>query len=89
MYVIGVYFTAELLAKAAYKETVGRISILMSKIHQSMTFSSVKMAQNYANFLHQIPWYKYDFLAARAELKANNPKSLRNKEYQFALGVEI
>lgn len=37
MYVIGVYFTAELLAKAAYKETVGRISILMSKIHQSMT----------------------------------------------------
>jgi len=55
MYVIGVYFTAELLAKAAYEETVGRISILMSKIHQSMTFSSVKMAQNYANFLHQIP----------------------------------
>ena len=47
------------------------------------------MAQNYANFLHQIPWYKYDFLAASAELKANNPKSLCNKEYQFALGVEF
>ena len=47
------------------------------------------MAQNYANFLHKIPWYKYDVLAARAELKANNPKSLRDKEHQFALGVEF
>ena len=50
---------------------------------------SAKMVQDYTNFLYQIPWYKYDFLLDVAELKANDPKSLRNKERQFALGLEF
>jgi hypothetical protein len=89
VYVIGVSFTAELLAKAAYEETIGRMVTLMSKTPSASDAASAQMARNYAEFLHQIPWYKYDFPADINELKAIGPKSLRDRERQIALGLEF
>jgi hypothetical protein len=89
VYVIGVSFTAELLAKAAYEETIGRMVTWLSKTPSASDTASAQMARNYAEFLHQIPWYKYDFPADVAQLKAIGPQSLRDRERQIALGLEF
>jgi hypothetical protein len=89
VYVIGVSFTAELLAKAAYEETIGRMATWLSKTPSASDKASAQMARDYAEFLHQIPWYKYDFSADVAQLKAIGPQSLRDRERQIALGLEF
>lgn len=88
VYVIGVSFTAEFLAKAAYEETLGRIAtwIRGSEMAQADRIST-DQAKDYAAFLHQVPWYKYDFDADRAAL-ANTGSGLRNLERRWALGLE-
>lgn len=89
VYVIGVSFTAELLAKAAYEETIGRLFSWFESTPSASDQASAKMARNYAEFLHQIPWYKYDFPQDIADLKAIGPQTLRDRERQFALGLEF
>ncbi len=88
VYVIGVSFTAELLAKAAYEETIGRFFTWVGG-RSASDKASAQMARDYAEFLHQIPWYKYDFPSDIAELKAIGPETLRDRERQFALGLEF
>ncbi len=88
VYVIGVSFTAELLAKAAYEETIGRLFTWIGGRSASDN-ASAQMARDYAEFLHQIPWYKYDFPSDIAELKAIGPETLRDRERQIALGLEF
>lgn len=88
VYVIGVSFTAELLAKAAYEETIGRFFTWVGG-RSASDIASAQMARDYAEFLHQIPWYKYDFPSDIAELKAIGPQSPRDRERQFALGLEF
>lgn len=88
VYVIGVSFTAELLVKAAYEETIGRFFTWVGGRSESDK-ASAQMARDYAEFLHQIPWYKYDFESDIAELKAIGPQTLRDRERQIALGLEF
>ena len=88
-YVIGVSFTAELLAKAAYEETVGRVFAWMRGERAAADEASARMAREYAAFLHQVPWYKYDFGADIAELKGIESKTLRDHERAVALGLEF
>lgn len=62
IYTIGASFTLEMGLKAAYEETVGRIFAAVrgpAKTPQDMAAAS--MAADYAAFLRQTPWYKYDF----------------------------
>lgn len=88
VYVIGVSFTAELLFKAAYEETIGRIAALLrGRDRAEADDVSAQQARDYAEFLHQIPWYKYDFDADAAELDATG-EGMRNGERRFALGLE-
>jgi hypothetical protein len=89
VYVIGVSFTAELLAKATYEETIGRLFSWFASEPTASDKASAQIARDYAEFLHQIPWYKYNFPADIAELKSIGPRSLRDRERQFALGLEF
>lgn len=90
MYVIGVSFTAELLAKAAYEETIGRVfAILRGSERSKLDNLSAKMARTYATFLQQVPWYKYDFQTDRAQLHSESEGSVRDTERRFALGTEF
>lgn len=89
VYVIGVSFTAELLLKAAYEETIGRIVTLMRGAKRAtLDDLSAKQAAAYAKFLQQVPWYKWNFSGDAAALAASNAEGLRNAERRFALGVE-
>lgn len=90
VYVIGVSFTAEFAAKALYEETVGRLfTLIRGEAHSPLDTASAKMAVNYAKFLQQVPWYKYNFPADRAILTEQSDGSLRDRERKLALGTEF
>lgn len=90
VYTIGVSFTAELLAKAAYEETLGRLTAWWrGQGHTKLDRLSADMARGYAAFLRQTPWYQWDFAGDAAGLVANGSDHVRDRERRFALGLEF
>lgn len=89
VYTIGVSFTAEMLAKAAYEETLGRVAtFLRGETRAPLDDLSAKQAAGYAAFLQQVPWYKWDFEADRAALIEARTDAFRDQERAIALGLE-
>jgi hypothetical protein len=89
VYVIGVSFTFEMLMKAGYEETLGRLIALQHGPDLSATDRlSAEQAAAYAAFLQQVPWYRYDFRADAAALHTVPHASFRDRERAFALGLE-
>ena len=88
---IGVSFTAEMLAKAAYEETIGRVTAWIRgprKTRQDETIAAV--ANDYARFLRQTPWYEYPFHRRAQELWAVPVESqVRGWERRFGIGLEF
>ena len=89
VHVIGVSFTFEMLMKAAYEETAGRVSAWVRGPERADLddLSATQMAQ-YARFLQQVPWYRYDFLADAHDLRAASTGVFRDRERAVALGLE-
>ncbi len=89
VYVIGVSFTAELALKAGYEETLGRVfTLLRGSTPALLDAVSAEQAAEYAVFLQQVPWYKWDFRSDATELDALTHATLRDKERALALGLE-
>lgn len=89
IYTIGVSFTAELLAKAAYEETLGRIATwVRGPEHSALDKLSAQQAKDYATFLQQVPWYEWDFARGAQELTDAAGDGFRYTERRFALGTE-
>ncbi|MCG6903282.1 MAG: hypothetical protein LJE68_11435 [Rhodobacter sp.] len=90
IYTIGVSFSVELALKAAYEETIGRMSTwIRGPAHSPLDDVSALQAAEYAEFLQQVPWYRWDFDADVAKLAAASTGSFRDRERRFALGVEF
>ena len=86
-HVIGVSFTAEMLLKAAYEETLGRLA------HAALGRGplddlSARQAEDYAAFLRQVPWYRWDFRGAAQALDEGATDTPRDRERRAALGLE-
>jgi hypothetical protein len=89
VYTIGVSFTAELLAKAGYEETLGWLFSGLRGVERSpLDNLSARQAADYAVFLQQVPWYRWDFTRDAAELEAAATDALRDRERRFSLGLE-
>ncbi len=89
VYTIGVSFTAELLLKAAYEESLGRIATLIrGDTRAALDDVSARQASDYATFLQQVPWYKWDFPRDAAELGTAAQGGFRDWERGAALGIE-
>jgi hypothetical protein len=89
VHVIGVSFTFEMLTKAAYEETIGRaVAALRGPVRAPLDDLSARQAADYARFLQQVPWYRYDFRADAAALRAASEGTLRDRERGLALGLE-
>jgi hypothetical protein len=89
IYTIGVSFSAELLAKAAYEETVGRIATLLRGPERApLDDVSAERAAAYAQFLQQTPWYKWPFDEDIKVLENEGTDSFRDRERRFALRNE-
>ncbi|PYB70789.1 hypothetical protein [Rhizobium wuzhouense] len=89
IHVIGVSFTLEMGMKALYEETVGRLFALLRGADKAPQdrYAAV-MAEDYGQFLHQTPWYKYNFDGSVTKLWAEPVTSLRSWERRLALGGE-
>lgn len=89
VYVIGSSFTLELMLKAAYEETVGRVVTVLRGSQRAETDDlSAEQAAAYARFLQQIPWYKWDFREDAQVLEALQGQGIRDRERKTALGLE-
>lgn len=90
VHVIGVSFTLEMALKALYEETLGHVFALLRGSQKTAQDNyAAEMADDYAKFLHQVPWYKYDFQNSIRELKSQPISSfLRSWERRLALGGE-
>ena len=90
IYTIGVSFSAELAMKALYEETLGHLfAFLRGSTRAALDDLSAGQAADYAVFLQQIPWYRWDFTADIAALRAADTGGLRNTERRIALGLEM
>jgi hypothetical protein len=91
IHTIGVSFTAEMLVKAAYEETVGRATAWgrgPRKSPQDVVIAGV--AADYAAFLRQTPWYQYPFNRKAHELwAAPVEQSVRGWERRLGIGLEF
>lgn len=91
IHTIGVSFTVEMLAKAAYEETLGRATAWVRgprKTAQDVVISGI--ADDYAAFLRQTPWYRYPFTVKARELWAPPAgRSLRGWERRLGIGLEF
>lgn len=89
IHIIGVSFTFEMLLKAAYEESIGRLVTWVRGPEQSaLDQLSARQAAAYAEFLQQVPWYRYDFRADAAALRAASQGTFRDRERAIALGLE-
>lgn len=89
VYTIGVSFTAELLMKGLYEETIGRVATwVRGDTRAPLDDLSAEQAQQYATFLQQVPWYKWDFTSDASALRAQATDAARDRERRFALGLE-
>jgi len=86
IYTIGASFTLEMLFKAAYEETIGRLFTAFAPSSQDTV--EAEMAADYASFLQQVPWYKFDFPTWSQTLWAAEPVTTRGWERRVALGLE-
>lgn len=89
IYTIGVSFTAELLGKAAYEETLGRAATwVRGDTPAVLDTLSAQQATDYSHFLRQVPWYKWNFTLDSAALSGAATDAFRDRERRFALGAE-
>ncbi|HDZ51477.1 MAG TPA: hypothetical protein ENH63_06740 [Sulfitobacter litoralis] len=89
IYTIGVSFTAEMLAKAAYEETVGRAATWMrGEERATLDRLSASQARSYSHFLRQVPWYKWDFRKDALDLSEQTNPTMRDTERRIFLGLE-
>jgi len=90
VHVIGVSFTLEMALKGLYEETIGRLfAFFRGPQKTAQDIYAAKMAKDYAQFLHQVPWYKYDFQNSISELKKQPISSfLRSWERRLGLSGE-
>lgn len=87
IYTIGASFNLEMAFKALYEETIGRIFTWID-VSSPQDQIEAQMAADYATFLQQVPWYKFDFDTWTAELWQAEVTGLRSWERRIALGAE-
>ena len=93
LYIIGVSFTAEMIVKGAWEETIGRASAWWRGPEKNAEdrFAS-GVADRYAAFLTQTPWYQFPFASTVAQFWRETPfgsrSIIRSLERRVALSAE-
>nr|WP_277998342.1 hypothetical protein [Sphingomonas liriopis] len=62
--IIGISFTAEMAVKAAWENIVGRLSEALGGWHSPEDRYAAAVQQRYGAFMHETPWYGFDFAGA-------------------------
>ena len=74
LYTIGLSFTLELSLKAAYEQSLGRAAVwIRGPERAELDGITAQMATDYAAFLNQVPWYRWNFARDAALLPPTPP----------------
>ena len=90
---IGISFTAENMLKGAYEGTIGRLTDwISSDTPTDEEIYAARVAQEYGEFMHEIPWYFYPFRETLEGLWSGTslwgPDPIRKWERKLALTIE-
>ena len=90
LYTIGLSFSAELLVKGLYENTLGRVSEWLGGWDSADDRYATKVQQRYGAFMHETPWYEFPFGEALASLWGTTEprRHVRHWERRFALSGE-
>ena len=61
LYTIGLSYSAELLVKAVYENTLGRVAEWIGGWHSADDRYAAQVQQRYGAFMHETPWYEFPF----------------------------
>lgn len=90
IYTIGFSFTAEMLVKAAWENTIGRFAEAVSGWTSPDDKLAAGVQREYGAFMHEVPWYKFNFGRAFDQLWATSSgdQPFRHWERRIALSLE-
>jgi hypothetical protein len=93
LYTIGVSFAAEMGIKGAYEHTIGRLTAwLRGPTRTPEDTFALTVADDYAAFLRQTPWYEYPFGQKLGQFWRETPMTfahpMRSLERRLALTLE-
>jgi hypothetical protein len=87
IWVIGLSFSAENFIKGLYENSIGRLTETLSSSPTSGERFMQKVAEDYAHFVRDRPWYEFPFGARLKELwhleKAPDDPWIRSKERRY------
>jgi hypothetical protein len=79
LYTIGLSFAAEMGVKGIYEESIGRITSWIRGPRRTPEDEfALALADDYAAFLRQTPWYEYPFASKLVQFWTTTPVTLRN-----------
>lgn len=93
LHIIGVSFSAEMAVKGLYERTIGAVTAwLRGEEKTSEDLFALQVADDYAAFLKQTPWYEFPFMQKLSEFWSQTPFGtsnwLRAIERRIALTLE-
>ncbi|HXH16418.1 MAG TPA: hypothetical protein VNJ10_09840 [Sphingomonas sp.] len=90
IYVIGISFTVEMAVKAGWESTIGRVSEWLGGWHSPEDRYAAGVQQRYGAFMHEVPWYDFDFAGTLARLWRTHDgwSIVRRPERRLALSAE-
>lgn len=90
IYTIGLSFSGEMAVKSVWESTVGRLFETTSGHTSADDRHAARVQRDYAAFMHQTPWYAFDFGEALSGLwRTNEPRRFaRHWERRVALSLE-
>ena len=88
LYTIGLSFSVEMAVKSFYENIFGRIAEWIGGADSSTDKYNAVVWQRYGAFMHETPWYRFDFGDAAGGLWRTNGSSYRDWERRLAIGTE-
>lgn len=91
IYTIGISYSVELGVKAAYENTIGRLSEWLGGWHSADDRYAAAVQARYGAFMHETPWYRFPFGEAFAGAwRTHEPTAWgRHWERRFASSAEF
>jgi hypothetical protein len=88
LHVIGLSFTAEMLVKSVYENTIGRLSEAIGGWASPEDRYAARVQQSYGAFMHETPWYRFGFGPALSGAWRVPGSGFRYWERRLALSSE-
>jgi hypothetical protein len=89
LYTIGLSFSAEMLVKAAWENSFGRLSEAISGWPSENDHYAARVQQRYGAFMHETPWYAFPFGEALSGLWGTSEPRYGVRHWERRLGLSL